>query len=79
MRNYLILKDKAKQFSDDDEIQALLAEIRGNGTAEPLGGYSRTKADSIKMMPLDRTELAGRVLPYERLDQLTIDILLGVR
>jgi hypothetical protein len=30
-------------------------------------------------MPLDRIELAKRVLPYERLDQLTIDILLGVR
>jgi len=28
---------------------------------------------------LDRIELAKKILPYERLDQLTVDILLGVR
>ena len=28
MRNYLILKEKARQFDEDQEIQALLAEIR---------------------------------------------------
>ena len=27
----------------------------------------------------DRTELAAKKLPYERLDQLTVDILFGVR
>ena len=80
MRNYLILKDKARQFNEDSEVQGLLSEIHGNGAkGEPLGTYSRSKADSIKMMPLDRVELSSRVLPYERLDQLTIDILLGVR
>jgi xylose isomerase len=79
MRNYLILKDKARQFNEDPDIQALLAEIRGPEGAEGLGNYSRTKADNIKIMPLDRVELASKPLPYERLDQLTIDILLGVR
>ena len=81
MRNYLILKEKAKQFDDDPEIQALLADIRstGPGETEPLGHYSREKAENIKSMPLDRTEIANKPLPYERLDQLTIDILLGVR
>ena len=28
MRNYLILKDKAQQFNDDPDVQALLADIR---------------------------------------------------
>lgn len=81
MRNYLILKDKAQQFNADSEIQALLTEIRSNGpeVIEPLGHYSRTRAESIKAMPLDRAEIASKPLPYERLDQLTIDILLGVR
>jgi xylose isomerase len=81
MRNYLILKDKARQFNEDTEIQALLADIRSNGPEEPeaLGTYSRAKAESIKTMPLDRAHLASKPLPYERLDQLTIDILLGVR
>jgi len=79
MRNYLIFKDKAEQFNADPEIQALLADIRGSEDSEPLGNYSRARAESIKSMPLDRAKLANKLLPYERLDQLTIDILLGVR
>jgi xylose isomerase len=80
MRNYLILKDKARQFNEDSEVQSILSDIRGNGSnGEPIGTYSRAKADSIKSMPLDRAELTNRPLPYERLDQLTVDILLGVR
>ena len=81
MRNYLILKDKAQQFNDDSEIQALLAEIRSTGPeeTEPLGRYSRARAEAIKAMPLDRSQIGSKPLPYERLDQLTIDILLGVR
>jgi xylose isomerase len=81
MRNYLILKDKARQFDEDKEIQALLAEIYSStdGFSEPLGPYSREKANKVKELALDRTELARKPLPYERLDQLTVDILLGVR
>ncbi len=81
MRNYLILKDKARQFNEDGDIQALLAEIRASAPedAELLGAYSRAKADRIKSLPVDRAQLASKPLPYERLDQLTIDILLGVR
>jgi xylose isomerase len=81
MRNYLILKEKARQFNEDNEVQSLLAEIR-SATPEHNGllqGYSRAKAAQLKTMTLDRTELANRKLPYERLDQLTVDILLGVR
>lgn len=81
MRNYLILKDKARQFDEDEEIQALLSEIR-NGAGddiEPLGPYSRERANKLKELSLDRAELTRKVLPYERLDQLTVDILFGVR
>ncbi|HEX6046840.1 MAG TPA: hypothetical protein VFZ22_20275, partial [Pyrinomonadaceae bacterium] len=81
MRNYLILKEKARQFDEDDEVQSLLAEIGGNGgpPVEPLGRYSSEKAKRVKDMTLDRNELASKALPYERLDQLTVDILFGVR
>lgn len=81
MRNYLILKDKARQFNEDKDIQSLLTEIRTSSPDfdEPLGAYSRTKAEQIKKLPLDRIELAKKLLPYERLDQLTVDILFGVR
>jgi xylose isomerase len=81
MRNYLILKEKARQFNEDSEIQSLLAEIHSsapeaNGLME---SYSPAKAAQLKSMTLDRTALTNRKLPYERLDQLTVDILLGVR
>ena len=81
MRNYLILKDKAQQFNEDSEIQALLGEIRAAAPEyeEVMGSYTRGKADKLKSLALDRTELAAKKLPYERLDQLTIDIILGVR
>jgi xylose isomerase len=81
MRNYLILKDKARQFNEDPEIQALLAEITAAAPEyeDAMGSYTRAKADKIKSLPLDRAELAAKKLPYERLDQLTIDIILGVR
>ena len=81
MRNYLILKEKARQFNEDSEIQSLLAEIR-SATPESNGlmeSYSRAKAAQLKSMTLDRAELTTRKLPYERLDQLTVDILLGMR
>jgi xylose isomerase len=81
MRNYLILKDKARQFNEDPEIQALLAEIRAAapGYDALMGSYTRDKADKIKSLALDRNELSAKKLPYERLDQLTVDIILGVR
>jgi xylose isomerase len=79
MRNYLILKEKARQFDEDQEIQSLLGEIRNCGPVEPLGRYSSDKAKQVKEMSLDRVELASKSLPYERLDQLTVDILFGVR
>ena len=81
MRNYLILKEKARQFNEDAEVQALLAEIHGEspGATQPLGHYSPAEAARVKGLALDRAALAAKVLPYERLDQLTVDILFGVR
>ena len=81
MRTYLILKEKAAQFNADSEIQALLAEINSDdGELVPLmGQYSATKAAALRAHPFDRAALGRRGQPYERLDQLTIELLLGVR
>ncbi|MFZ4813230.1 MAG: xylose isomerase [Phototrophicaceae bacterium] len=81
MRSYLIFKEKAAQFNADPEVQALLAEINADdGSTDFLaGGYSRAKADQLKATTFDRVALGARGLPYEQLDQLTIEILLGVR
>jgi xylose isomerase len=79
MRTYLILKEKARQFAVDKEIQSLLSEIRDNSTDVVIGKYSRDTASSLKSRTFDREQLAARPLPYERLDQLVIDVLMGVR
>ncbi len=81
MRTFLILKEKARRFEEDLEIQALLAEINADdGSLADLGGpYSPGKAAALKAQPFDRVTLGQRGLKYERLDQLVIDLLLGVR
>ena len=81
MRTYMILKEKAEQWNADPEIQALMAEINaGDDTAESyLGTYSGEKAGALGAHTFDRIGLGERGMPYERLDQLTIELLLGVR
>jgi xylose isomerase, Arthrobacter type len=81
MRTYLMLKEKAAQFNADPEIQAILAEINEEDPdlAALFGKYSPEKAESIKALDLDRVAISSRGLKYERLDQLTIDLLLGMR
>ncbi len=81
MRTYLILKEKAAKFNADPEVQAILAEINADdGSMAPFfGKYSAEKAAALKAQSFDRPAIAKRGLKYERLDQLTIEILTGVR
>jgi xylose isomerase len=81
MRSYLIFKEKAAQFNCDPEIQALLAEINAEDPAMAAfdGAYSREKANALKAHAFDVPAMAARGYGYERLDQLTVDLLLGVR
>jgi len=81
MRTYLILKEKAARFNQDAEIQGLLAEINADdGEMAPLTGtYSAQKAAALKAYSFDRVALGVRGLQYEKLDQLTMELLLGVR
>jgi len=81
MRTYLILKEKAAQFNADSEIQSLLADILADdgGMDEFKGHFSLAKAAALKAHTFDRAALGRRGQPYERLDQLTVELLLGVR
>lgn len=81
MRTYMILKEKAAQFNADKEIQALLAEINASDASmeQYFGKYSAEKATGLKAEEFDRKVFGHKGLQYERLDQLTIDLLLGVR
>lgn len=81
MRTYLILKEKAQQFNDDPDIQSLLAEIKAtdpNFSPIPVK-FTPERAEQIKGLNLDRVALSRKRLPYEKLDQLVVDLLLGVR
>jgi xylose isomerase len=81
MRTYLILKAKAEQWNADEEIQALLKEINRDTAGEAfwIGSYQAARARDLKGMAFDRQALGERGLAYEFLDQLTIELLLGVR
>ena len=77
----LILKDKARRWNADAEIQALLAEINADDESMTAfrSPFTREKAAALKAHPFDRAALGSRGLGYERLDQLTFELLLGTR
>ena len=81
MRTYLILKEKARRWNGEAEIQALLRETSSDpdGASAHLGPYSRERSDALKVATFDREALGRRGLAYERLDQLTVELLLGAR
>ena len=80
MRTYLILKERAARWHADAEIQALLKESHTASQPAPaLSAYSASHRDDLLARPFDRKVLAGRGLGYERLDQLTMEVILGVR
>jgi xylose isomerase len=77
MRTYLILKEKGERWNADKEIQALVAET---GPATPsVSKYSAKSRDRLLAQRFDRQAIASQGLAYERLDQLTIELLLGIK
>ncbi len=81
MRTYLILKEKVEKWNGDAEIQGLVKEIIvEDPKLQALSRkYSRANAQALKKAKLDRKQLVKHPLRYEKLDQLTMEVLLGVR
>jgi len=80
MKTYLILKEKARLWKQDRAIQELLAEISKPSADFPkMESFSKGHAKKLLQHSFDRGVLSKKRLPYERLDQLTVDLLLGVR
>jgi xylose isomerase len=80
MRTYLMLKEKAARWNADREIQSILAEIeQPSVTCPAVGAYSKHGASLLLNAGFDKEAMMKKRLPYERLDQLTIDLLLGAR
>ena len=80
MRTYLILKEKVARFNSDPEIRELLGELRRRGAATGQRiRYSDAAAKGIRDERFDLESLRARGYAYERLDQLTMEVLMGVR
>jgi xylose isomerase len=84
MRSYLILKDKVARFHADGEIREILASLEKRNTAQTAGlgpsfKYDKKTAATLKAHNFDVAGLAAKGYEYERLDQLTTEVLLGVR
>jgi xylose isomerase len=79
MRTYKILKARAQAFDADPEVRALIAEQKDASIEPLLSGYTKDKAAKLRALALDPASISKRGLRYERLDQLMIEHLLGVR
>jgi xylose isomerase len=79
MRTYKILAARARAFDADPEVRGLLAGTGDGAVAELARGYTRDKAARLRRLPVDATALGARGLRYEKLDQLMMEHLLGVR
>jgi xylose isomerase len=79
MRTYKILKHKARRFDADPEVRALIGEQKDAALDPLLAGYTREKAAKLRGAAIDPEELGRKGLGYEKLDQLMMEHLLGVR
>jgi len=80
MRTYLALKAKAEEWRGDAEIQSALedAKVPELGV-ETVGAYSKEKVDELLAAQFDIEALGARETRNERLDQLSVDLILGLR
>jgi xylose isomerase len=84
MRMYNILKEKVARFHADPEIREILRALEQRSTATVAGvgpgvKYDRALATSLKAHAFDVKTMALKGYEYERLDQLTTEVLLGIR
>ena len=81
MRTYLILKDKAAQFNQDADIQSAIQayKVRDKELEKLTKRHTKKNAEALKAKRFDKDALGKRGPGLERLDQLTVDLLLGVR
>jgi xylose isomerase len=78
MATYLLLKERALAFRADPEVQEALAAARVDQLAVPTVGAGET-LESLRSESFDPDEAAARGMGFERLDQLALEHLYGVR
>jgi xylose isomerase len=78
MRNYLILKAKARAFRSDPDVAAALAAARLDQLHQPTLAEGET-IDTLRGEDFDPDAAAERGMAFEALDQLALEYLYGVR
>jgi xylose isomerase len=78
MRNYLILREKTRAFRADPEVVAALAAARVDQLFTPTLAEGET-IQTLRGEAFDPEEAARRGMAFERLDQLALEHLYGVR
>ena len=78
MRTYLVLREKARRFRSDPEVQAALEAARVPELTVATLASGET-LEALRDESFDVEASARRGMNFERLDQLAIDHLLGVR
>jgi hypothetical protein len=74
----LITKQKAAGGDAGSEIHAILQEISGGGNGTiATGKYSRREAGALPAHAFHKDAISRKRSPYERLDQLTVDLRAG--
>ena len=78
---WMNLKEKARQFNADAEIQGLLQNLTADpdNVAPILKSYSPENLAKLNALEIDRPNYGKRGYDYEKLDQLTTELLLGIR
>jgi xylose isomerase len=78
MRNYLILREKARAFRADPEVQEAMRLARVAQLAVPTVADGES-LDDLRSESFDPDAAAERGMGFERLDQLALEHLYGVR
>ncbi len=81
MKTYMILKDKAQRWNKDKKIQSLVQQFNRTSPRHDklTARFTKANMNALLKAGFDREKLAAQRLPYEELDQLTMELLMGVR
>jgi xylose isomerase len=80
MRTYLALAEKARRFAHDPDIAAALEACGAPGLHDDaVGPYSAEAAQKLHDAEFDPDALADRGYHNDRLDQLVVELILGLR
>ena len=78
MHNYLVLRDRTRAFRSDPEVRAALVAARLDELAQTTLAPGETLS-SMRSETFDVDAAAARGMAFERLDQLALDFLYGIR